>query len=244
MNEGAEIPIPPAEQVMSSGMDSIEPAQAKVEAYQKAQDLLSNPEFVSMPTETAIRQLHQIATSSIDWERMKAAAPDSESAALAAISSSFASGQYRDVIRARMGDNPQDSSYLSPEYVAPAMTALGDSVDRLVAECSDDPTDLSPYVLASWAYLNMVSIHPFIDGNGRVGELLMDLICKKTGREPVNINHDRNRLEAAFDNCSANPVVANAQKPATSFVQELKSTTMENILSNRGAIEFTLGILK
>lgn len=229
---------------MSSRMDSIEPAQAKVEAYQKAQDLLSNSEFVSLPTEAAIRQLHQIDTSSIDWERMKAAAPDSESVALAAASSSFSSGQYRDVIRARMGDNPSDPSYLSPEHVATAMASLGQTVDRLAAECSDDPTDLSPYVLASWAYLNMVSIHPFIDGNGRVGELLMDLICKKTRREPVNINHDRSKLEGAFDSCSTNPVIANAQKPAAVFAQELQSTSMENILSNKGAIEFTLGVLK
>jgi len=41
--------------------------------------------------------------------------------------------------------------------------------------------DLHPVVLASEAHLRFVSIHPFRDGNGRVGRLLMNLLLLRAG---------------------------------------------------------------
>ncbi len=222
----------------------IEQLDAKNNAYSKARNLLEDPDFLkSTSSEQAIIDLHKAATSSIDWDALKRAAPSEESVILASQSHSFAPGEYRDVLRVKMGEEPGDPSYLAPENVAEAMKELGNSIDKIASSCSSDPEDLTPYVLASWSYLKLVSIHPFVDGNGRAGELLMDWICKKTGREPIALNHDSKKLESAFDNCTQNPVIENVNKPAPILINEIKEATPESVLSDRGALEFTVALL-
>ncbi len=53
---------------------------------------------------------------------------------------------------------------------------------------------LNPIEYAGLAHLKLVSIHPFIDGNGRVSRLLMNLILMKWGFPPtIILNVDRKR---------------------------------------------------
>lgn len=55
---------------------------------------------------------------------------------------------------------------------------------------------LHPVVLAAEMHERLVSIHPFIDGNGRTSRLVMNLILLKAGYPIANISGDRNsRLE-------------------------------------------------
>tara|TARA_Y100000780_G_scaffold218953_1_gene224458 strand:+ start:1846 stop:2823 length:978 start_codon:yes stop_codon:yes gene_type:complete len=51
-----------------------------------------------------------------------------------------------------------------------------------------------PVKIAAMAHYNLVSIHPFIDGNGRTARLLMNLILLQSGYPPVII-HPKNRLK-------------------------------------------------
>jgi len=44
-----------------------------------------------------------------------------------------------------------------------------------------------PLIIAAEAHNKFVSIHPFFDGNGRTGRLLMDLILLNNGYVPVII---------------------------------------------------------
>lgn len=54
---------------------------------------------------------------------------------------------------------------------------------------------LHPVVLAAEMHYRLVSIHPFIDGNGRTSRLLMNLILLKNGYVIANISGDnKNRL--------------------------------------------------
>lgn len=48
-------------------------------------------------------------------------------------------------------------------------------------------TDFHPVALAVAAHLRFVTIHPFVDGNGRMSRLLMNLVLMKRGYAPVCI---------------------------------------------------------
>lgn len=55
----------------------------------------------------------------------------------------------------------------------------------------NDPTtlELHPVELAALAHYKFVYIHPFIDGNGRTGRLLMNLLLMAAGFPPVHFVH-------------------------------------------------------
>jgi len=51
-------------------------------------------------------------------------------------------------------------------------------------------SDAHPVEVAARAHYRFVAIHPFDDGNGRVGRLLMNLILMKYGYLPVIIKNE------------------------------------------------------
>jgi Fic family protein len=55
-----------------------------------------------------------------------------------------------------------------------------------------------PLIIAAEAHTRFVSIHPFIDGNGRTGRLIMNLILLQNGYVPAIIKNDKriNYLDA------------------------------------------------
>ncbi|MGN0223789.1 MAG: Fic family protein, partial [Muribaculaceae bacterium] len=67
---------------------------------------------------------------------------------------------------------------------------------RLEAFCQElnmrrkavDPTDVvAVYELSFWAHYELVTIHPWADGNGRVARLLMNLLQIEYGLLPVKV---------------------------------------------------------
>jgi len=49
---------------------------------------------------------------------------------------------------------------------------------------------LHPVVLAAEMHLRLVTIHPFIDGNGRTSRLLMNLLLLKSGYPIISLKGD------------------------------------------------------
>ncbi len=89
----------------------------------------------------------------------------------------------------------QGSSHTPPEpyLVAPQM-------EQLLLDYSEWKNDFHPIVAIAKLHLAFEAIHPFIDGNGRTGRLLLNLELIKQGLLPVDIKYvDRAKYYACFD---------------------------------------------
>lgn len=68
------------------------------------------------------------------------------------------------------------------DYVPPTPESIDELMDDLAAFCNS--THLSPIIQAALAHAQFEIIHPFVDGNGRVGRALVHIILKKRGLAP------------------------------------------------------------
>jgi Fic family protein len=64
-------------------------------------------------------------------------------------------------------------------FLAPPAAALDGLVDDLVAFLAR--TDLCPVAQALVAYARLEHVHPFVDGNGRVGRWLVQVVLRRRG---------------------------------------------------------------
>lgn len=73
------------------------------------------------------------------------------------------------------GTRPGDAA-----FVPPPPHAVGPALDNLERFLNDDALRLPPLIKAGLAHAQFETIHPFLDGNGRVGRLLITfLLCQE-----------------------------------------------------------------
>jgi Fic family protein len=100
-------------------------------------------------------------------------------------------GRFRDEPVFIGGTNPTNA-----QYVGPPADRVPELVDDLVAFVNERD-DLSPTVLAGLAHAQFESIHPFHDGNGRVGRCLIHTLLRRAAANdvlpPVSIAFARDR---------------------------------------------------
>lgn len=88
---------------------------------------------------------------------------------------------------------------------------------------------MHPILLAAESHERLVSVHPFIDGNGRTSRLLMNLILLQNGYTLTNIKGDIcNRLE--YYKALESVQVANNPEPFYSLVLEASISSLEEHL--------------
>lgn len=68
------------------------------------------------------------------------------------------------------------------DFVPPPAKEVGTLLDDLVAFCND--TALPPLVQAAYAHAQFETVHPFVDGNGRTGRALVQVILRRRGLAP------------------------------------------------------------
>jgi Fic family protein len=66
-------------------------------------------------------------------------------------------------------------------YVPPPVTAIGDAMGALEKFLHDEPEQTPTIIKAALAHVQFETIHPFLDGNGRVGRLLIALLLSAEG---------------------------------------------------------------
>ena len=83
-------------------------------------------------------------------------------------------------------------------HTPPAPIMVPEMMKKLVAEFTKKK--LHPIENAALFHLNFEGIHPFVDGNGRTGRLILNLFLMQNGYPPINVKFtDRKRYYDAFD---------------------------------------------
>lgn len=114
---------------------------------------------------------------------------------LVLMSSAESRGVYRKIpVRILGAENEQIPPYL-----------IAEEMQSLIEKYQQKLTALHLIEAVSWLHLAFESIHPFIDGNGRTGRLLLNFELLKHGYLPVDIKFtDRAKYYACFDDFHQN----------------------------------------
>ncbi len=84
-------------------------------------------------------------------------------------------------------------------YEAPSSAVVPDEMARLTDWCNN--AGLSPFIMAAVAHLWFVTIHPFDDGNGRIGRTLADMLLAHLDVDSVryySMSAEINRNKKAY----------------------------------------------
>lgn len=114
---------------------------------------------------------------------------------------------------------------VQPYQIEPMMEAL-------LADMGSLYRQLHPIEKVALFHLRFESIHPFIDGNGRTGRLLMNLQLIRAGYPPINVKFaDRRRYYEAFDSYARTSSPEAMQTLIAEYLEQRLQAMLE-ILSN------------
>lgn len=84
-------------------------------------------------------------------------------------------------------------------HTPPDPIMVPEMMEKLVGEFAKKK--MHPIESAALFHLKFEGIHPFVDGNGRTGRLILNLFLMQNGYPPINVKFaDRKRYYDAFDN--------------------------------------------
>jgi Fic family protein len=83
-------------------------------------------------------------------------------------------------------------------FIPPSPILAKKEMRNLLRWYSLNKQKLHPLILAAYFHLAFESIHPFVDGNGRTGRLLMNFILHKNGFPMINIP---NKIKLDYYSC-------------------------------------------
>lgn len=84
-------------------------------------------------------------------------------------------------------------------HVPPDPILVTEQMKNLIAEFSSNKK-LHPIEYAALFHLKFEGILPFVDGNGRTGHLILNLVLMQAGSPPINVKYsDRKQYYETFD---------------------------------------------
>lgn len=108
---------------------------------------------------------------------------------------------------------------LGAYHTPPEPYLVPEMIEKLVKEFSNQK--LHPIEAAALFHLKFEGIHPFIDGNGRTGRLILNLFLMQNGYPPINVKFtDRKRYYEAFDHYYRDQDAAVMIKMVAEYVED------------------------
>ena len=99
-------------------------------------------------------------------------------------------GRYRDIQVRISGSN----------HLPPAPLLVGEMMHDFARKWLANTQNIHPVELAAMVHFELVSIHPFVDGNGRTARLFMNLLLMKNGYVPaIILKNDRKKYYDALE---------------------------------------------
>lgn len=81
------------------------------------------------------------------------------------------------------------------DWMPPKPEDVPNEMKNLLSWYTRNKKTLNPLILAAYFHVAFETIHPFVDGNGRTGRLLMNFILRKNGFPMINIP---NRIKSKY----------------------------------------------
>jgi Fic family protein len=104
------------------------------------------------------------------------------------------------------------------EWVPAPPEQVPNDMRNLLSWYTRNKKKLHPLVVATYFHVGFELVHPFVDGNGRVGRLLLNFILHKNGYPMVNIpNIQKNRYYSVLNEGQ----VEGNLRPILEFIIEL-----------------------
>jgi Fic family protein len=119
------------------------------------------------------------------------------------------------------------------KHLPPQPYLVAKAMEDLIIWYRLNAKTLHPIILAAELSERLVTIHPFIDGNGRTSRLIMNLILLKHGYVIANIKgDDANRLN--YYNCLESVQVSGKKEVFYSYVAEVEREALKRYLEILG----------
>lgn len=74
---------------------------------------------------------------------------------------------------------------IGSSHVPPNWVKVPERMERFVDRIAQGPGDEHPVSFAARAHIELAAIHPFIDGNGRVSRMIVNLLLMQSGYPPA-----------------------------------------------------------
>jgi Fic family protein len=100
----------------------------------------------------------------------------------------FSPGKYKEFDNLTYRQSGQEHKYLPAANVQVAMEQLVKDVNFKLKDCDSEIPEKHPLSVATYFHQKFLNeIHPFSDGNGRIGRIFLNIILLKSGYPPLFI---------------------------------------------------------
>ena len=113
------------------------------------------------------------------------------------------------------------------DFVFPAPEQVENKMQELEQWIKSERDKLHPVVFTALLHLKLVTIHPFIDGNGRTARLLTNLALIQKGYLPVIVPPI---LKVEYNDCIRQYQNKSKEQPFIDFIEEQELETQKEMM--------------